>query len=95
MVVIEHGVIANGGIALEKPLALPDGARVIVRVETAPVGSDAADGSVATDLPRDLEPIRRTLPFIGQWADRTDLGDSTEHVHEERTRWQQRPFRRD
>jgi hypothetical protein len=89
MVIVERGIIANGGIALDKPLELPEGSQVIVRIETAsPETASQPDESV-------IRSLRAAFPFVGQWADRGDIPDSAEHIGQERAKWQQRPFRQD
>jgi hypothetical protein len=89
MVVVQHGTVINGGIALDNPLPIPDGSKIIVQVEvqtptTAPdLTSEESSSAFAA------------LPFFGQWADRTDLPDSVEYVRQERAKWLQRPYRQD
>ena len=61
----------NGGIALDKPLLLPDGSKVIVRIEAAPEPAENL-----TAVPG--QTLQETFPFFGQWADRMDPTDSAE-----------------
>ena len=86
MAIIEHGTISNGGIALDNPLPLPEGSKVIVRIEEAPMEPSPGGADRA---------FQDAFPFIGQWADRTDIPDSAEYVRQERAKWQQRPYRPD
>jgi hypothetical protein len=89
MVIIEHGVISNGGIALDKPVPLPDGSKVVVQIETA-----APDDSSQQD-DEAVQALKAAFPFVGQWADRDDMADSAAYVREHRAKWQQRPYRQD
>jgi hypothetical protein len=87
MVVIENGTVINGALSLEHPLPLADGSRVVVRVETdSPVAASETTGT-ANDL--------ASHPFIGLWADRKDISDSSEFVRQEREKWQLRGTRQD
>ena len=89
MVIIEHGVVSNGGIALDKPLPLPEGSKVTVQIETtAPEASNQQDDEA-------IRALKAEFPFIGQWADREDIQDSSTYVREQRAKWQQRPYRQD
>jgi len=88
MSIIEHGTITNGGIALDKPLPLPEGSKVIVRVEMSPQPVEGSESSPEQSL-------QEIFPFFGQWADRTDIPDSAEYVRQERAKWSQRPYRQD
>ena len=89
MIIIERGIVSGGGIALDRPLELPEGSQVIVRIETASL--EAA----SPQEPDAIEKLRAAFPFVGQWADRNDIPDSAEHIAQERAKWQQRPFRQD
>ncbi len=89
MAIIEHGTISNGGIALDKPLPLPDGSKVVVQVEVE-TASAPTEGTQESSLAEFT-----SLPFFGQWSDREDMADSAEYVRKERAKWQQRPYRRD
>jgi hypothetical protein len=80
--ITETGVVQSGSIILDHPLAIPDGVRVRLSVEEL---SQAVAG--ANQL-SDVE--FRSLPFFGDWADRTDLGTSADYVREERAKWSQR-----
>lgn len=88
MEIIENGIVVNGAISLAHPLPLADGCQVVVRVEASitpeksgPQSSSAEDISLH--------------PFFGQWADRTDIVDSSDYVRQERDKWQQRATRKD
>ena len=87
MTIIEHGTISNGGIALDRPLPLPDGSKVLVQVE---IETPAAANQTAEEA---ASAAFAALPFFGQWSDRTDIPDSAEYVRQERSKWQQRPCR--
>jgi len=88
MAIIERGTICNGAIALDNPLPLPDGSKVLVKVEVQPATqSQNQQGNVVPDF--------AALPFFGLWADRTDMVDSAEYVRQERAKWQHRPYRQD
>jgi hypothetical protein len=89
MSIIEHGTIANGGIALDKPLPLPEGSKVVVQVE---IETPTAENQTTTEGSSEAF---ASLPFFGQWADRDDMADSAEYVRKERAKWRQRPFRQD
>lgn len=89
MVLVEHGIVSKGGIAFDRPLSLPDGAKVTVRVEVT------SDTPVVDEAVQPADPTSRSLPFIGQWADRDDLGESSDYVRQERAKWQQRAYRQD
>lgn len=83
MEIVEHGIVRDGAIAFDNPLALPEGSRVIARVEVDLSSPEMSAGKLSTAE-------FRALPFFGQWADRTDLLDSAAYVQEERSKWQQR-----
>lgn len=74
----ERGRIQGGAIVLARPLPLPEGTEVSVRVEAADRPVAAATEDFAS------------LPFFGMWSERSDLADSTAWVRQERQRWQQR-----
>jgi hypothetical protein len=80
--IIKTGVVENGGIALDHPLAMPDGVKVRVSVEEI-----KSSASVASRM---SEAEFRSLAFFGEWAGRTDLGSSEDYVREERAKWSQR-----
>ena len=88
MTIIEHGTITNGGIAFDKPLPFAEGSKVVVQVQPASVEAQPSDQDHAKDL-------AATFPFIGQWADRTDIPESAEYVRQERAKWRLRPYRQD
>lgn len=86
MTMIERGKVQGGAIVFSTPLPLPEGAEVVVRIESVEArpsaGPQTPEGFVA-------------LPFFGMWADRTDIGDSTAYVRGEREQWQHRARRQD
>jgi hypothetical protein len=88
MEVIQQGKIKEGTIVFEKPLPLPEGTEVVVRIE--PIGAPweplVPQGKVADFL---------ALPCFGMWADREDMKDSVAWVRREREKWQQRAYRQD
>lgn len=77
-----RGKIHDGAIVLSEPVALPEGTEVIVSIAPAEA-SQCAD-----TMPQTANAI--TLPFIGIWADREDMSDSTAWVRKEREAWSQR-----
>ncbi len=83
---LEHGRIQGGAIVLPKPLPLPEGTEVSIRIE-------AIHGGKTPPAPPQGE--FASLPFFGMWADRDDMADSTHWVQQEREQWQQRTHRRD
>ena len=82
MTLIEEGQIQDGGIVFARPVKLPDGIKVIVRIETTP--DLVAQNESAIDL--DFA----SLPFFGMWADREEMSDSAEWVRQEREKWRER-----
>lgn len=83
----DHGRIERGAIVLSKPLPLPEGTEVTVRIDSAAeTAHDESSGATDTFV---------SLPFFGMWADRYDMVDSTAWVQREREQWQQRVNRRD
>jgi hypothetical protein len=76
-----HGRIQGGAIVLPKPLPLPDGTEVTVRIERVSGGD--APAAVASDE-------FASVPFFGMWADRADMADSARWVRGQREQWQQR-----
>lgn len=78
MTLLEHGRIQGGAIVLSKPLPLPEGTEVSVRIEPVSGKEKPANG------PKE-EPIAST-PFFGMWADREDMADSAAWVRRERER---------
>lgn len=72
----------NGGIVLPRPLALPDGTEVVVRVE--PLAS--RESEVTADPPVDREELAG-VPFFGMWEGRADMGDGATWVRAQRERW--------
>lgn len=79
MTVVERGRIKGKTIVFPKPLGLPEGAEVYVRVETVEEVESAQDTAV-----QDFA----ELGFFGMWADRSDMQDSANWVNEERATWQ-------
>lgn len=86
MEIIENGIIVNGAISLQHPLPLADGCQVVVRVATA---STTEQQVRPTGGSEDLS----SHPFFGQWADRSDIVDSSDYIRQERDQWQQRATR--
>lgn len=87
MEITQRGKVQNGTLVLAEPLTLPEGAEVVVRIETLDA-DDAATGSLdGADL--------TNLPFIGMWADRDDMNDSAAWVRRERDDWHRRALRQD
>jgi hypothetical protein len=85
MEIVETGTVHEGAIALDHPLPLQDGTKVIVRVD-----------QMGGEPPRRLSDAEfRALEFFGSWADRTDLGSSEDYVRQEREKWQNRLSRGD
>lgn len=81
MELVETGTICEGAIALDHPLPLHDGAKVVVRI--AEVGEPATPQKLT-------EAEFQSLEFIGEWADRIDLGTSEDYVAQERAKWSRR-----
>jgi len=78
---LETGRIQGGAIVLPKPLPLPEGAEVTVRIESTGA-HQASTAAVGQEF--------LSLPFFGMWSDRDDMGDSGAWVRREREQWQQR-----
>jgi hypothetical protein len=83
--IVETGVVEKGAIALDHPLPMRDGVKVKVAVQEI-----AQPAGVLTPL---TDAAFLSLPFHGDWADRTDLPASEDYVREERAKWRQRLFR--
>ena len=83
VLIVEHGKISKGGIALSKPLSLPEGTEVRIQIE--PV--DANDST--RTAPNKVEDFAN-LPCFGMWADREEMRDSVAWLKKEREKWQQR-----
>jgi hypothetical protein len=85
--VVETGTIQSGAIALDRPLPLQDGQKVVVRIEELPA------------IPIAPLPFNRaeflSQPFFGQWGDRADPGNSEDSIRKEREKWSQRLTRPD
>jgi hypothetical protein len=82
MAILERGKVKDGAIELERPLALPDGTVVEVRVQpkaTAEPGYRLEEEPLVEDI--------STLPFVGMWKDRADMADSVEWVSNQRDQW--------
>jgi hypothetical protein len=82
MTIIEHGTVQDGKIVFAQPLELPEGAEVVVRIET-----------IAEDLQNDNAPDEvdfASLPFFGMWADREEMRDSSLWVRQLREQWRER-----
>lgn len=81
----EHGRIQRGAIVLPRPVPLPEGTEVTVRIEMSGADTPAAiaNGNFTS------------LPFFGMWADREDMADSAQWVRREREQWQKRTSRQD
>jgi hypothetical protein len=78
-----RGRIQRGTLVLEVPPGLPEGADVLVQLETMP-----AHGMEA-------EPAFEDLPFFGMHADLVGTTDSAEQVRRAREQWQHRANRAD
>ncbi len=83
---LEHGRIQDGAIVLTKPLPLPEGTEVTVRIEAAS-GSEEEVAAIGGGF--------LSLAFFGMWAERADMDDSSAWVRREREQWQQRTCRQD
>jgi hypothetical protein len=84
MAFVEHGLVRNGQIVLDKPLTLPEGTPIVIHVE--PLTLPEAKGPAMSFA---------SLPFFGMWADREDMADSAAWVRKEREQWHQRAIRQD
>ena len=73
---VERGEVRGGTIVFARPLELPEGAEVVVRIES--VNEGKADAALSEDVPFE------ELPFFGMWADREDLEDGAAWVRKER-----------
>jgi hypothetical protein len=82
MTIIEHGTVQGGKIVFAQPLELPEGAEVVVKIET--IAEDLQNDNAADEI--DFA----SLPFFGMWADREEMSDSAAWVRRERERWQER-----
>ena len=87
MALVERGKIQDGGIVLAKPLTLPDGTEVVVRIESLEAAEQTGTHWKDEDFVR--------LPFFGMWADREDMRDSGAWVRREREQWHKRAERKD
>ena len=86
--IIEKGKVSNGGIVLSKPLSLPEGTEVRVRIER--VDPMPVDGSDTPDTDSNEVEDFASLPCFGMWADREDMRDSVAWLRKEREKWKQR-----
>jgi len=75
-----RGKIEGRQIVLDDPLVAPDGMAVVVLIERAPTEPEVGASPESFVA----------LPFFGMWADRQDLPDSADWVHERRERWRER-----
>ncbi len=82
MTMIEHGTVRDGKIIFPKPLKLPEGVEVVVKIET--LTEELRDDNSTTDA--DFA----SLPFFGMWADRAEMSDSVDWVRRGREQWQER-----
>jgi hypothetical protein len=80
----EHGRVKDGAIVLPRPLPLPEGTEVTVRIEAVAAGKPAMAAGETT-----------STPFFGMWSDRQDLADSAAWIRKERAQWPQRSSRQD
>jgi hypothetical protein len=87
MVRVERGRVQGGAIVFSQPLELPEGTEVVVYMEPAAIGGQAADTADPDTFP--------TLPFFGMWAGREEFQDSAAWVQRQREQWQQRAARQD
>ncbi len=100
MDLFKRGKVHNGTLVFSKPLSLPEGAEVIVRV--IPVGNgdecttaDASEELTAVSIGQDEtsedeQEDLLSLPFFGMWADREDMQDSVAWVRRQRSGWNHR-----
>ncbi len=81
-----RGTVKDGTIIFERPLALPDGTTVDVRIESM--------RSLDENAPLEVAPIIEdiaSLPAFGMWKDRDDMADSVEWVNRQREAWNRYP----
>jgi hypothetical protein len=82
MAFVERGTVRGRSIEFSRPLSLPEGTEVEVRIE--PLDEDAPTNDT-------LDPERLVdFPFFGMWADRAEMQDSATWVEQEREKWQRR-----
>lgn len=86
MAIQERGTVKDGAIELERPLALPDGTTVEVRVQPE-AASEPGYRLEAEPLVEDIS----TLPAFGMWRDRDDMTDSVDWVNQQRDGWNRYP----
>ena len=86
--IIEEGKVSNGHIVLSKPLSLPRGTEVRVRIE--PVDPVPVNRDDSRDTNSDESEDFASLPCFGMWADREDMRDSIAWLRKEREKWKQR-----
>jgi hypothetical protein len=84
---MERGVVQHGGIVFGKPLALPEGTEVVVRIEPVVTEQESPVGTRQEGF--------ADLAFFGMWADRSDMADGATWVRWEREQWRQRTSRED
>ena len=87
-VIIEAGKVSNGHIVLSKPLSLPEGTEVRVRIE--PVDPVPVDKDDSQNTNSDESEDFANLPCFGMWADREDMRDSVAWVRKQREKWLER-----
>lgn len=84
---VERGRIRGDAIVLTKPLPLPEGTEVAVRIEAVTPADDRPAAAGNGDF--------TSLAFFGMWSDRQDMADSAGWVRQQRDQWQQRIRRQD
>ena len=80
--IIEEDKVSKGRIVLSKPLSLPEGTEVRVRIE--PVDPISVDGDDSQSTNSDESEDFANLPCFGMWADREDMRDSVAWVRKQR-----------
>ena len=87
-VIIEEGKVINGHVVLSKPISLPEGTEVRVRIE--PVDPVPVDGDDSQNTNSDESEDFANQPFFGMWADREDMRDSVAWLRKQREKWKER-----
>jgi hypothetical protein len=82
LIMIKRGKVQGGDIIFSKPLSLPDGTEVIVRIEPLMAERSIPVSTANEDF--------TALPFFGMWSDREAMSDSAAWTRKERKRWQRR-----
>lgn len=85
MVRVARGRVDQGVIVFSEPLRLPEGAEVMVSIETLSVADPIIEPATDEDF----------ASVFGMWADREDMADSAAYVRRSRQQWQQRALRQD